>query len=321
MTNYNIEHKETRKKNRWKEIRYLYTILQSPEYSKYNIEKAMCSNNNDQNVSIEHFLVIIIGEYGYTLTKQIERTIRKIHNFFDINTFSDWRYVYSSLQCLKFYKLIKFRPKELLLIIFDIFSINDGDKLKSNTNNDEWYIYNISQPLREIFMLPVITEQEEMLVKEEFISMLCTISQLTGTGTMTDTATLTTPIQATSSASSVSLKVNLLSSATTHMTSLHLSSSSSSMPSLTKPSHTSLKIGTKPPSHTHSPTTTTHTTTMTYEPSNPSDLLTTLTTTAVGEGEGGGTLGRVKVTRTLFRRVLENCPRLVEVWADLMWSW
>ena len=130
--------RELRNKKRWKEIHHLWHLLRQPDLSRWSIENAMCKYGDDQNVSIEHFMVVVIGEFGYDGATKVESTLRKIHTLFEVdsNSFSDWRQIYGALKVIKLYRLIKVSPVDLLVQVFDIFSKENisTNKEKGNTS-------------------------------------------------------------------------------------------------------------------------------------------------------------------------------------------
>ena len=137
-TNFTATNKrELRNKKRWKEIHHLWHLLRQPDLSRWSIENAMCKYGDDQNVSIEHFMVVVIGEFGYDGAKKVESTLRKIHALFEVdsNSVSDWRQIYGALKVINLYRLIKVSPVDLLVQVFDIFSKENVSTNKEKGNS------------------------------------------------------------------------------------------------------------------------------------------------------------------------------------------
>jgi hypothetical protein len=161
MTEKRVSGIDLVKRNRWKEIRSLWGLLHLPELNKISIENSMC-NHGDTNISIEHFMVIIIGQFGFDGAKSIEKPLRKIHASFGIDGFSDWRHVFASLQILTYFRLIKLKPEELLCQNFDLFS----REAKDSNDRNEWFIDSNSHLFCNLFLVPTLSVNDELRMKD-----------------------------------------------------------------------------------------------------------------------------------------------------------
>lgn len=160
---------DNRRRQRWKEVRFLWNLIQQDKYSKGNIENALWYYGH-KGLSTNHFVMILINEFGFENSLHIDNNLRRLYQSFvtnetELETCIDWRDILSSLKLLTFYHLVKTRTIDLLIILFDLYASNGGESINDHPN-DSWYIPNKSQNLIKIFHLPCETSHQLMCMTD-----------------------------------------------------------------------------------------------------------------------------------------------------------
>eukprot|EP01041_Mallomonas_annulata_P012614 gene12614-26556_t len=121
--------KLTRKKKVWKEIKHFWEITKLPEYNKGIIENALWIYG-ESGVTLTQFVVSIMSEFQFERSLKMEVHLKDLYLYLDggHEDRADWREVQAMLLLLRLYKLVKPRTVDLLLNIFDIFSLHTDRK-------------------------------------------------------------------------------------------------------------------------------------------------------------------------------------------------
>ena len=165
ILNVNVRREDAtmRRERKWKEITHLFNVIRQEEYSKKSIENALWlygttgsrinysdslhvtasytpHSNFEYNVSphrfhmlgvtVNHFTFAVLNEFRFDDSLHMDAHLRWLYWSFDggRENMVDWRQVMACCKIQILYKMIRSRPAELMIHIFDIFA--------SNANND-----------------------------------------------------------------------------------------------------------------------------------------------------------------------------------------
>lgn len=135
---------EIRRKKKWKEIKYLYSLLQSPKYSHGSIENALWFYGNS-TISSLVFIQAMINEYKFERELCIDNNLRILYSSFDGGTqdLVDWREILITFKIIVFFRFVRNRPDDLLLMLFDILAYNKDDAKDGQRGDPDknWYEY------------------------------------------------------------------------------------------------------------------------------------------------------------------------------------
>ena len=155
---------------KWKEIIHLWTVTRRPEYRWGSIENSLWQYGTT-GITVHHFTAALLSEFDFADDLHMDAHLRYLYWSFDggASNDADWREVLAAVSLPKFYKLIRLKPMELLVKIFDIFA--KGGTTANCVPNDAWYIDSIEDMLK-IFYAPCMTIQEKEMMLDGVTSTL-----------------------------------------------------------------------------------------------------------------------------------------------------
>lgn len=154
-----------RRQRKWKEIRYFWYKTVHDKVYTGNLENAFWSFGSAK-INVDQFIMTVAKEYKIVNDLTMESHLRWLYYSLEGGKEGrgDWRELFSLITVITLFRLIKKKPEEVLMKIFNIYS-SGGEKHKASL--DEMYLSNKLDLLR-ILKLPVITEFEESSMLEFF---------------------------------------------------------------------------------------------------------------------------------------------------------
>ncbi len=154
-----LEDPETRRKQKWKEIKHFYKVSQQSEYKNCSIENALWSNS-DNGLTVDHFIVQMMNEYKFDPSLKFYAHLRYLYWSLEGGTENkaDWRDILALYQILTFFRLIKDTPIELILKLFDIYTI--GDRYGRSVNKDDYVMQNPKLYVQRILLMTCLLDKE-----------------------------------------------------------------------------------------------------------------------------------------------------------------
>jgi hypothetical protein len=152
------EDQEIKRRNRWKALRNTHLITQSHTYEKHSFETALYSLAN-HIISEEHFVMAVINEYKFPNTMKMDAHLRWLYWSFDYERKNevDWRDILLHYKILMYFRWVKDRTFELILILFNIYVEGDNKQIAFK---DDFILKNAKESLLKIFLAPCVTDTE-----------------------------------------------------------------------------------------------------------------------------------------------------------------
>jgi len=155
-----VEYKEdnnARRNRKWKEIRHFWKMTHDSRDHQGNVENAFWMYGF-KPIPVTQFVMALSNEFKFKEDVQMENHIRWLYYSLEGGKegLSDWRELLCGLTTITFFRMIKLRPEELLIQLFQIYSFGAH---KHTDSRDDMYITNKIEMLK-IFSLPVITDYE-----------------------------------------------------------------------------------------------------------------------------------------------------------------
>jgi len=149
---------------KWKEIIHLWNICRQPEYQWGSVENALWLYGTT-GITVHHFVMALLNEFNFADELHMDAHLRYLYWSFDggAENKADWREVLASVSLPKFYKMVRMKPLELLVKLFDIFAA--GGSTANCVPNDSWYIDKFDD-LMKIFYSPCMTLDEKAMMKD-----------------------------------------------------------------------------------------------------------------------------------------------------------
>ena len=148
------ENSSMRRKRKWKELRLLYNILTQKDYSHGSIENALWFYSPNV-VTLDIFIAAMMAEFQFDRALCIDNNLRWLYWSFEGGTKNsvDWRDIVVAYKIIVFFRLVRNRTIDLLVILFDVFASNKEDPVKGlrGDPDDSWYIPNANVYLKKIF--------------------------------------------------------------------------------------------------------------------------------------------------------------------------
>lgn len=163
-----IEDHQIRRKHKWKLMRNFYTITQNEPYCRCSIINALWTHDGT-HVGVQYFVTRMMSEYQFELSMFYDKQLRSIYYSFEggRKDLVDWREILASYTILSYFRLVKERYIELLLLLFDIYTT--GDKKGRSIKKEYYYMENPCQYLRKIFLIPCVSEHEVGLMESYLV--------------------------------------------------------------------------------------------------------------------------------------------------------
>ncbi len=152
------EDQEEKRRNRWKALRNTHLITQSPPFHKHSFETALYTNAN-HILSEEHFVMTIMNEYKFPNSMKMDAHLRWLYWSFDHERENnvDWRDVLLHYKILMYFRWVKDRTCELILILFNIYVEGENKQIAFK---DDFVLKEADQALMKIFLAPCVLETE-----------------------------------------------------------------------------------------------------------------------------------------------------------------
>jgi len=162
---------DAKRKRRWKEIRHLYSITQQKEYSHCSLENALWFYGHN-GITANHFSHALMHEFGFAASMKMDAHLKWLYWSFEGGTIdrADWRAILASFRIVILYRLVKKKPVELLLSLFDIYAV--GGETATDHPNDVWYVTDAFADLRDIFTLPCLSDKDAAETSEHLMAAL-----------------------------------------------------------------------------------------------------------------------------------------------------
>jgi hypothetical protein len=121
-------------------------------------------------INVNQFIMTIVREYKIVNDLPMESHLRWLYFSLEGGKEgrADWRELFSIVTVMTLFRLIKKKPEEVLMKIFNIYSVG-GEKHKSS--QDEMFLPTKLEVLR-ILKIPVMSDHEETSILE-FYEMAC----------------------------------------------------------------------------------------------------------------------------------------------------
>jgi hypothetical protein len=147
---------------KWKEIIHLWNTTNMPQYRWGSLENALWLYGTT-GITVHHFVTALLNEFGFADDLHMDAHLRYLYWSFDggADNMADWREVLASVALPKFYKLIRLKPLDLIVKLFDIFA--EGGSTVNCVPNDAWHIQNFDDFMK-IFYAPCMTTSEKMMM-------------------------------------------------------------------------------------------------------------------------------------------------------------
>jgi hypothetical protein len=168
-----VEDEDIKRKQRWKLIRQIYLITRETHpFQKYSLEKTLFANSLN-TISEEHFVMSIMNEYQFPNTMKVDVYFRWLFWTFDKNRQNcvDWREILVYYKILIFYRYVRNRPLDLILLLFDIYAEGVSNATSAKTDKERLVIEQANDIMLVILTAPCIKETEVFNIKgiaEEF---------------------------------------------------------------------------------------------------------------------------------------------------------
>jgi hypothetical protein len=155
----------TRRQRKWKEMRYFWNKTVHDKVYSGNLENAFWSFGTAK-MSVNQFIVTIVKEYKIENDLTMESHLRWLYYSLEGGKegSADWRELFSIITVMTLFRLIKKKPEEVLMKIFNIYS-SGGEKNKSSL--DDMYLSN-KQEILQILKIPVMSDYEQSSIIEFF---------------------------------------------------------------------------------------------------------------------------------------------------------
>jgi hypothetical protein len=152
--------KNVRRKKKWKELLFLWNILQKEKYSKKLFENLFW--RFPEYVPVDTFIMIIMNEYHFECSMNIDKHLRILYFSFDENNNDkvNIKDIISSFIMINLNNLLRYNTIDMILKIYDIYSIE--------MRKDLWCIKNPEFNLLKLFLLPCIEENNTEIMAELF---------------------------------------------------------------------------------------------------------------------------------------------------------
>lgn len=83
---------------------------------------------------------------------------------------ADWRDILASIHILKYFRMIKLQPEELILLIFNIYTV--GNDRSASCNPEGYLLEEAGQIIARIFDFPCESETEAQLMRTMLVDLL-----------------------------------------------------------------------------------------------------------------------------------------------------
>lgn len=163
------EDQEKKRIRRWKELHYFSNLMKQPEHCHGVVENALWRFGN---VTLQQFLMSMTHEYKFT-SVVVHDHLKMLYYTFSggLDGNLDWKDITASLLILKFFRLVRDSPVELLLIIFDVYAnpINITNEMRQTKSFDSImdcnYINDYSI-ISKILLLPTRLDNEMKVLSD-----------------------------------------------------------------------------------------------------------------------------------------------------------
>lgn len=167
-----VEDEEIKRKQRWKSLRQVYLITrETPPYHTHSLENTLFANSL-HTITEEHFVMSIINEYKFPNKMKVDVHLRWLYWSFDKNrqNIVDWREILIAYKILIFYRFVRDRTLDLILLLFDIYA--EGVST-AKTDKEKILVTPANHILSTILLTPCITDSEivnmRLLLEEELL--------------------------------------------------------------------------------------------------------------------------------------------------------
>jgi hypothetical protein len=147
-----VEDEEQKRKHRWKLVRQLHVVTQSADHRMHSLERALFTNAQ-YIINEDLFVSCIIAEYRFGNDTCMNAQLRWLYASFDRErqNVTDWREVLVYYRALMYFRWVREREKDLVLVLTDIYSEGNG---ADRAHKDSFELKNVSHVLRVIFRCP-----------------------------------------------------------------------------------------------------------------------------------------------------------------------
>jgi len=138
-TNSFEENESIRLLRKWKEIIHLWSMTRLPEYKHGSLENSLWLYGTT-GITVHHFCMAVLNEFGFKDELHMDAHLRWLYWSFDggAQNETDWREVLAACKIPLFFRMVRERPVDLLVMIFDIFA--EGGTTSNCMPNDTWFI-------------------------------------------------------------------------------------------------------------------------------------------------------------------------------------
>ena len=165
QTSEYIVDNQKRRQRKWKEIRHFWKKTVHDRVYSGCLENAFWPFGNSR-IDVNRFVVIVAKEYKIVNDLDMESHLRWLYYSLEGGKegIADWREFFSAITVMTLFRLIKKRPEEVLMKIFDVYSAGGG---KKESSLDDTYITDKEEILR-ILKMPVLSDFEEASIVDYF---------------------------------------------------------------------------------------------------------------------------------------------------------
>lgn len=150
------EDEEAKPQRRWREITHLFSATRDPRFCNKSLENALWFYAYN-GLSANHFANAIVDEFQFPPEMEMAAHLRWLYWSFDGGTDdrADWRAIVASIRIIIFFRLIKRRPVDLLISLFDVYAVGGEGRASSKAHpNDSWFVPDAVTTVTEILALP-----------------------------------------------------------------------------------------------------------------------------------------------------------------------
>lgn len=155
----------TIRKNRWKHMRNLFLIISKPPFDKCSFENALVAHAHNF-MTLEQFVMRMVYEFKFPPKMKMDEYARWLYQSFDEcqENNVDWREMLLYYKVLRYFRFVRDRPLDLLLLLFDVYGeggdCGEGSERSAMIDKDRIVLHSAKSHLTTIFTVPCLSETE-----------------------------------------------------------------------------------------------------------------------------------------------------------------